>query len=108
MFDVWAVRRAGRFVGHAEIKRNDQVSGHEIVYALTKAAWGRGLGTELVRQLLRYGFETLGLSRVYATVDERNAGSLALLARLGSRHERDVAEPDGGITRVLAVDRPTG
>ncbi|MEV0806928.1 GNAT family N-acetyltransferase [Micromonospora sp. NPDC050200] len=105
LFDVWAVRRDGRYVGHAEIKRTDDVDGHEIVYALTKPAWGGGLGTELARALVRYGFDTLGLSRVYATVAEDNKASLALLAKLGFVHERDVTEDDGSVTRVLAVDR---
>ncbi len=31
LFDVWAVRRDGRLVGHAEIKRTDEVDGHEII-----------------------------------------------------------------------------
>ncbi|GGM35772.1 N-acetyltransferase [Micromonospora sonchi] len=105
LFDVWAVRLNGRFVGHAEIKRTDQVDGYEIVYALAKPAWGVGLGTELARELVRYGFAALCLSRVYATVAERNAASLALLSRIGFRPERDITEPDGSITRVLAVDK---
>jgi RimJ/RimL family protein N-acetyltransferase len=106
LFDVWAVRRDGRYVGHAEIKRTDQVDGHEIVYALAKPAWGAGLGTELARALVRYGFDTLDLPRVYATVADANHASLALLGKLGFVHERDIAEDDGSVTRVLAVDRP--
>ncbi|SCG69766.1 GNAT family N-acetyltransferase [Micromonospora halophytica] len=105
LFDVWAVRRDGRYVGHAEIKRTDQVDGHEIIYALTRPAWGGGLGTELARALVRYGFDTLDLPRVYATVAAENHASLALLAKLGFVHERDVTEDDGSVTRVLAVDR---
>ncbi|MGK5675578.1 GNAT family N-acetyltransferase [Micromonospora sp. URMC 106] len=106
LFDVWAVRRDGRYVGHAEIKRTDQVDGHEIVYALAKPAWGAGLGTELARALVRYGFDTLDLPRVYATVADANHASLALLGKLGFVHERDIAEDDGSVTRVLVVDRP--
>ncbi|MBY8871314.1 GNAT family N-acetyltransferase [Micromonospora sp. PLK6-60] len=105
LFDVWAVRRDGRYVGHAEIKRTDDVDGHEIVYALVREAWGAGLGSEIARALLAYGFGTLGLSTVYATVAAGNTASLALLAKLGFRHERDVTEDDGSTTRVLAVDR---
>ncbi|MFV2116278.1 GNAT family N-acetyltransferase [Micromonospora sp. LOL_025] len=105
LFDVWAVRRDGRYVGHAEIKRTDQVDGHEIIYALAKPAWGAGLGTELARALVRYGFDTLGLPRVYATVADANHASLALLGKIGFVHERDIAEDDGGMTRVLVVDR---
>ncbi|MEH1058332.1 GNAT family N-acetyltransferase [Micromonospora sp. CPCC 206171] len=105
LFDVWAVRRDSRYVGHAEIKRTDQVDGHELVYALAKPAWGAGLGTELARALVRYGFDTLDLAQVHATVAEANTASLALLGKLGFVHQRDVTEDDGSVTRVLAVDR---
>ncbi|WP_328425196.1 GNAT family N-acetyltransferase [Micromonospora sp. NBC_00389] len=107
LFDVWAVRRDGRYVGHAEIKRTDDVDGHEIVYALATSAWGGGLGTELATAVIRYGFERLDLTRVYATVADANHASLGLLAKLGFVHERDMAEEDGSVTRVLALDRET-
>jgi RimJ/RimL family protein N-acetyltransferase len=107
LFDVWAVREDGRFVGHAEIKRTDQVDGHEIVYALHPDAWGRGLGGELAAALTAYGFDRLGLPRVHATVAAENHASLRLLARAGYRHVRDVAEDDGGTTRVLVCERPS-
>ncbi|MEW2383901.1 GNAT family N-acetyltransferase [Micromonospora sp. NPDC047707] len=103
LFDVWAVRRGGSYIGHAEIKRTDQVDGHEIVYALAQPAWGGGLGTELARALVRYGFDTLALPVVYATVADANHASLALLGKIGFSHERDITEADGTATRVLAV-----
>lgn len=101
LFDVWAVRRGGLLVGHAEIKRTDEVDGHEIVYALAPDAWGGGLGTELARALVRYGFEALRLTEVHATVDARNAASLRLLGRIGFEHVRDIEEDGGGLTHVL-------
>ncbi|MGX5209977.1 GNAT family N-acetyltransferase [Streptomyces violaceus] len=101
LFDVWAVRRDGRLVGHAEIKRTDEAEGHEIVYALAPEAWGSGLGTELAEALVAYGFRTLGLNEVHATVDARNTASLHLLGRIGFAHVRDIEEDDGGLTRIL-------
>ncbi|SDY38675.1 Protein N-acetyltransferase, RimJ/RimL family [Micromonospora pattaloongensis] len=108
LFDVWAVRENGRHIGHAEIKRTDDVDGHEIVYALAPEAWGRGLGTEIARALVRYAFEALDLPAVHATVAAPNTGSLALLDKLGFTHVRDVTEPDGSTTRVLTVRRAAG
>lgn len=105
LFDVWAVRREGRLVGHAEIKRTDAVDGHEIVYALAPEAWGSGLGTELAEALLAHGFETLGLAEVHATVAAENEASLRLLGRIGFAHVRDVEEDDGSLTRVLTACR---
>ncbi|MFJ7339954.1 GNAT family N-acetyltransferase [Streptomyces sp. NPDC101110] len=107
LFDVWAVRRHGRLVGHAEIKRTDAVEGHEIVYALAPEAWGSGLGTELAEALVAYGFGTLGLTEVHATVAAENGASLRLLGRIGFGHVRDIEEDDGGLTRVLTVSRGT-
>ncbi|MGK5729453.1 GNAT family N-acetyltransferase [Streptomyces sp. URMC 124] len=102
LFDVWAVRRPDRrLVGHAEIKRTDEVRGYEIIYALAPEAWGSGLGTELAEAIVAYGFGTLGLTEVHATVAEPNKASLVVLERLGFEHVRDITEDDGSTTRVL-------
>ncbi|MFF3091719.1 GNAT family N-acetyltransferase [Streptomyces nojiriensis] len=108
LFDVWAVRRDGRLVGHAEIKRTDEVDGHEIIYALAPEAWGAGLGTEIAEAIVAYGFGVLGLSEVHATVADANAASLVLLERIGFTRVRDVREDDGSTTRVLTRRRDRG
>lgn len=101
LFDVWAVRHEGRFVGHAEIKPSSDLGGHEIVYALAATAWGQGFGTEIAQALTGYGFDALGLTEVHATVAADNTASLTLLGRIGFRHVRDTVEEDGSTTRVL-------
>lgn len=107
LFDVWAIRRDRLLIGHAEIKPTDAVAGgHEIVYALAPAAWGSGLGTELAEAIVAYGFDTLGLTEVHATVAAQNTASLALLARIGFAHVRDITEDDGSITYVLTLWGP--
>lgn len=105
-FDVWAVREHGVFVGHAEIKPTEETGGHELIYALAHAAWGRGLGTELARGIIDYGFTTLGLTEVHATIAEANTGSLAVMGKLGFAHVRDKTEDDGSTTKVLTLQRP--
>ncbi|MEV4107543.1 GNAT family N-acetyltransferase [Nonomuraea sp. NPDC049695] len=101
LFDVWAVRRNGLLIGHAEIKPTDVVQGYEIIYALAPDAWGSGLGRELAEAIVAYGFDTLGLTEVHATVAAPNSASLAVLNRIGFEHVRDVAEEDGSTTHVL-------
>ncbi len=105
LFDVWAVRRDGLLVGHAETKPTEAVGGHEIIYALAPTAWGSGLGTELAEALVAHGFNTLGLDEVFATVAAANEASLTLLARIGFEHVGDVEEDDGSTTRVLVRRR---
>ncbi|MFC4116549.1 GNAT family N-acetyltransferase [Nonomuraea zeae] len=110
LFDVWAVRRNGLLIGHAEIKPTDTVQGYEIIYALAPDVWGSGLGRELAEAIVAYGFDALGLTEVYATVAASNGASLAVLNRIGFEHVRDIAEDDGSTTRVLTrrrAERPT-
>jgi ribosomal-protein-alanine N-acetyltransferase len=69
----------------------------EIVMGVFKSAYlgyygmaafaGRGLMTEAVRQAVRYGFAELGLHRVEANIQPGNAGSIALVKRIGFRQE---------------------
>ncbi|WP_030708005.1 GNAT family N-acetyltransferase [Streptomyces sp. NRRL F-2580] len=105
LFDVWAVRRGGELIGHAEIKRTDEVDGYEIIYALAPAAWGSGLGTEIAEAIVAYAFAGLGLTEVHATVAAANTASLSLLKRIGFTHVRDLREDDGSTTHVLTRRR---
>jgi RimJ/RimL family protein N-acetyltransferase len=59
----------------------------EIGFALGRGAWGRGIATRGVAVALGFAFEALGVHRVEADVDPRNARSLRLLERLGFRRE---------------------
>ena len=55
----------------------------EIGFALARTAWGRGYAREVVAALLAFAFDTLGLHRVEADVDPRNAPSIRTLEGAG-------------------------
>ena len=59
----------------------------EVGYALRRASWGRGYMREALTAVLDWAFGTLGLRRVEADVDPRNAASARTLERLGFRRE---------------------
>jgi [ribosomal protein S5]-alanine N-acetyltransferase len=56
-------------------------------YALGRSFWGRGYMSEALSVLLRFAFGDLGLHRLFADVDPRNAASLRSVERLGFRRE---------------------
>ncbi|HVC58247.1 MAG TPA: GNAT family protein [Candidatus Acidoferrales bacterium] len=55
----------------------------EIGYWIGKSRWGKGYGKGAVALMLSYGFKVLELNRVYCSVFESNARSIALLRSLG-------------------------
>lgn len=61
---------------------------------ITLAGWAQGLGyaQEALQGAFGYLFDDLGKHRVFASVDPRNAASIALLERLGMRREAHFRE----------------
>ena len=59
----------------------------EIGFTLAREYQGRGFASEAISGLLDYAFDALGLYRVIAIADCRNAPSVALLERVGMRRE---------------------
>jgi RimJ/RimL family protein N-acetyltransferase len=59
----------------------------EIGYTFSRAYQHSGLATEAARAVLDFAFDSLGLNRVLATTDCRNAPSVALMERLGMKRE---------------------
>lgn len=107
LFDIWGLWLDGEYVGHAEVKKTGNVEGYELVTALSPQFWGRGVGTEVVRGLLRHAADNLGLEEAYGMVGAENAASLAMCRRLGFRHLRDVVGDDGSVTKMLVISTCT-
>jgi RimJ/RimL family protein N-acetyltransferase len=81
-------KETGRLVGEFVLfLRSTEHRGGEIGYVLHPDFQGRGLATEGARALLQVAFDVLGMHRVIARIDARNAGSAAVLERLGMRRE---------------------
>ncbi len=88
-FSVWPVIRKedGRLIGRCGLHRLPDGS-VEIVWSLEREAWGNGYATEAAAAVLAYARGTLGLERVAALIDPRNARSIALAHRLRLRFDR--------------------
>ncbi|CAN5706342.1 MAG: GNAT family N-acetyltransferase [Rubrobacter sp.] len=86
-------KETGDLVGDCALRvAEHEPYGAEIGFTLAREYQGRGLASEAVSRLLDYAFDVLGLHRVVAIADCRNAPSVALLERLGLRREGHFVE----------------
>ena len=59
----------------------------EVGWSLHPDAQGHGFATEAAREMLRLGFDVMGLHRIVAECDPRNEASIRVMERLGMRRE---------------------
>lgn len=86
-YGVWVLRDKtnGRVIGRA-VLRPVEVEGVrelEIGYAFYEAYWGKGLATEIAREIVRLARERLGATSFVAMTDKENAASARVLAKCG-------------------------
>ena len=73
----------------------------DLGYRLLRRHWRKGLASEGARELVRYGFDDIGLDRVIAQTLALNAGSRAVMERVGLSYVRtfptSMTEPVEGL-----------
>lgn len=89
-FFDWAVveRESERMIGTCGFTRfHCEADSAEIGYVLNPAFWGRGIATEAVGAVIRFGFERLELNRIEARFMDGNEASRRVMEKNGMRFE---------------------
>jgi len=97
---LWAVEHDGRLVGTTQLHslREDDRKAQFSIGLLDRRCWGRGLGSEVTRAVVRHGFEEVGLHRIGLKVFAHNERALRCYARCGfvvEGREREAAYVGG-------------
>ncbi|MBI9056184.1 MAG: GNAT family N-acetyltransferase [Labilibaculum sp.] len=73
------------FVGYAGICgiSTTNKSGEYFIFIGDKDYWGKGVGTEVTKQIVKIGFEELNLNRIMLTVSVPNKGGVKAYERAG-------------------------
>jgi RimJ/RimL family protein N-acetyltransferase len=78
------LKDGGRLIGNVGIRRGSGGAHEaEIGYELAPDEWGRGYATEAAREIVRFGFEELGLHRISAWTVAENVASARVLEKVG-------------------------
>jgi [ribosomal protein S5]-alanine N-acetyltransferase len=62
----------------------------DITYRLRQSAWGKGYGLELAKELVKLGFEKLGLEEITATITPDNFPSKRIAEKLGMKFDKNI------------------
>ena len=90
----WAGFAAGEFVGWWILQPphgpdQPKVAGEaDLGYRLMRRHWRRGYASEGARELIRYGFDDLGLNRIFAQTMAANTAARATMSAAGLSHVR--------------------
>ncbi|MEK4511998.1 N-acetyltransferase [Paenibacillus anaericanus] len=71
---------------------NIEGSNAEIGYCFSKEYWGDGFATEVANGLLKFGFNQMGLHRIYATCRPQNTSSARVMEKIGMKKEGHLRE----------------
>ena len=77
----------GEHCGGAGLNLEPDHDRAELGYWIGVPYWGSGIASEAAREVVRYGFETLGLHRIYANCFVGNDASVKILKKLGMKYE---------------------
>jgi RimJ/RimL family protein N-acetyltransferase len=84
-FGDWGVieKESGRLIGFSGLHYVAYIDEVNIGYAFEKSKWRQGIGYEIGQAILDFGFRTLDLSEVVATIMPDNIASIKLAEKFG-------------------------
>jgi len=80
-------RESGALCGGVGLQIESEHRRAELGYWIGMPYWGNGFATEAAMAMVKHGFETLALQRIFASYVPRNVASGRVLQKIGMRHE---------------------
>lgn len=86
------LRESGELIGAIGLSIKREHSHAEMGYWIGKPYWNKGYASESTRALLQYGFNTLGLNRIFAHHMTKNPASGRVMQKIGMTFEGTLPE----------------
>ncbi len=85
-------KESNNFIGILLFRKDHQKQGVEIGYSLKKNHWRKGYATEVVKESVRWLFESKGVDAMYAITSPENEGSKNVLLKCGFLPKKNFTE----------------
>jgi RimJ/RimL family protein N-acetyltransferase len=94
-FGLWRadLKASGEPTGLAGLVKRDGLEHPDVGYALLEPFWGKGLASEAAAASLAYGRGELGIQTIVAITKPHNAGSIAVLKKIGMKDAGMILAP---------------
>lgn len=84
----------GMIIGTVTLRLEKDHKRAEIAYWLGVPYWGKGYATDAIKKAIDFGFNSIGLNRIWATVMKKNIASNKVLIKNGFNHEGTFSKHD--------------
>jgi [ribosomal protein S5]-alanine N-acetyltransferase len=93
-FRIMAITMQDELIGCIGIHPQEDIMSKnaELGYWLAEPYWGQGIMTKMVKEMVKYGFETFDIHRIYARPFGNNLGSQKVLEHAGFTLEARLKE----------------
>lgn len=104
-FYQWAIelKETGETGGNVSVVRITEDGAAELGWVLGRALWGRGIVPEAAEEVMRFLFDEVGFSRIYAEHDIENVKSGRVMQKIGMAYEgvlREARKNNRGVVDV--------
>lgn len=76
-----------KLIGCASLRVSRSHNHAELAYWVGYPFWGHGFATEAARRIVTFGFDELGLNRIFAAAMTKNPGSSKVMSKIGMKYE---------------------
>lgn len=104
----WAViyKPENKIIGFAGLKYLPEFNETDIGFRFLPEYWGKGLATEVSKEIIKYGFEKLNLDKIIGIAIADNIGSCKVLEKIGlSFYKIDEYDGDGKEYNWYKIDK---
>lgn len=103
-YGMWIVldKATGEIIGRAGIFDRANQDTLELGFMFAKEFWGKGIATEVLKAIMEYGKEELGINSIYAHVVHENDKSRHLLEKLSFKYINNVIVEEKSYDRYEA------
>ncbi len=102
-FGIWTVvlKENEEIIGRAGLNVREGYDMPELGYVIGKAWQGKGIATEVCREVLKYAQSEFGFEKVMTLIQQENASSLRVAEKLGFQVQEELMEK--GVKHLLMI-----